>query len=197
MVLAACSDYFYHLFKDLPEKNPVIVFNDASEQILNDLLEFMYRGEVEVNDSNLGDFVKIANTLQIKGLNTGEDNNVKKNMDDTSDTNGGSVSVSSSQSGGSTPRDTPPISVEENVKVGAIPKPVADLNKVYFNNAQAGHQPAAPNFYPGVPSIGVPATDIYTSFPSPNLFHGLKLKYPVPLRQKPVPMLELDSPGLL
>ena len=68
MVLAACSDYFYRLFKDLPEKHPVIVFKDASEQILNDLLEFMYRGEVEVDESNLSDFLKFADTLQVKGL---------------------------------------------------------------------------------------------------------------------------------
>ena len=72
MVLAACSDYFYRLFKDLPEKHPVIVFKDASEQILNDLLEFMYRGEVEVDESNLSDFLKFADTLQVKGLSQGE-----------------------------------------------------------------------------------------------------------------------------
>ena len=46
MVLAACSDYFYHLFRDLPEKHPVIVFKDANEEIVRDLLLFMYKGEV-------------------------------------------------------------------------------------------------------------------------------------------------------
>jgi len=72
MVLAACSDYFYRLFKDLPEKHPVIVFKDASEQILADLLEFMYRGEVEVDEANLSDFLKFADTLQVKGLSQGD-----------------------------------------------------------------------------------------------------------------------------
>lgn len=72
MVLAACSDYFYRLFKDLPERHPVIVFKDASEEILSDLLEFMYRGEVEVDEANLSDFLKFADTLQVKGLSQGE-----------------------------------------------------------------------------------------------------------------------------
>ena len=72
MVLAACSDYFYRLFKDLPERHPVIVFKDASEEILADLLEFMYRGEVEVDEANLSDFLKFADTLQVKGLSQGE-----------------------------------------------------------------------------------------------------------------------------
>ena len=68
MVLAACSDYFYHLFKDLPERHPVIVFKDAGEEIVRDLLLFMYKGEVEVQEVYLNDFLKFADTLQVKGL---------------------------------------------------------------------------------------------------------------------------------
>ena len=68
MVLAACSDYFYHLFKDLPERHPVIVFKDAGEEIVRDLLLFMYKGEVEVQEVFLNDFLKFADTLQVKGL---------------------------------------------------------------------------------------------------------------------------------
>ena len=199
MVLAACSDYFYRLFKDLPEKHPVIVFKDASEQILNDLLEFMYRGEVEVDDSNLSDFLKFADTLQVKGLSQGEGNNAWRSKDDTSEKTGGSVSGGEGQTGSSTPRDTPPISVKDPVKLGALPDSVANLNKAYFSNALAGLQPTAPkfpNFFPGLPSNGDPATDIYTSLTSPNLFNALKRKYPVALGQKPVPGLDLDSPVL-
>ena len=76
MVLAACSDYFYHLFKDLPERHPVIVFKDAGEEIVRDLLLFMYKGEVEVQEVYLNDFLKFADTLQVKGLSQSDrDNN--------------------------------------------------------------------------------------------------------------------------
>ena len=74
IVLAACSDYFYHLFRDLPEKHPVIVFKDAGEEIVRDLLLFMYKGEVEVQESYLNDFLKFADTLQVKGLSQSDKN---------------------------------------------------------------------------------------------------------------------------
>ena len=197
MVLAACSDYFYRLFKDLPEKHPVIVFKDASEQILNDLLEFMYRGEVEVDDSNLSDFLKFADTLQVKGLSQGDGANAWRAKEEASDKTGGSISVGEVQTGNSTPRDTPPISIKDPVKLGAIPDSVANLNKAYhFSSALAGLQPGAkfPGFFPGLPN-GDPTADIYNSLTSPNLFNALKRKYPVALGQKPAG-LDLDSPVL-
>ena len=79
MVLAACSDYFYHLFKDLPERHPVIVFKDAGEEIVRDLLLFMYKGEVEVQEIYLNDFLKFADTLQVKGLSQSDRDNSPPN----------------------------------------------------------------------------------------------------------------------
>ena len=197
MVLAACSDYFYRLFKDLPEKHPVIVFKDASEQILNDLLEFMYRGEVEVDDSNLSDFLKFADTLQVKGLSQGEGAAGALRGGKEQEEKPGSVAGDTSS-----PRDTPPISVKDPAKLGAtsIPDSVANLNKAYhFSNALAGLSPVAgagkfPPFFPALPN-GDPASDIYQSLTSPNLFNALKRKYPVALGQKPAG-LDLDNPVL-
>jgi len=208
MVLAACSDYFYRLFKDLPEKHPVIVFKDASEQILNDLLEFMYRGEVEVDDSNLSDFLKFADTLQVKGLSQSEGVSALKAKEEAKEDK-------DTPTGASTPRDTPPISVKDPSKLGVqLPESMASLNKAYFSSLASGlQQPGAkfPNFFPGLhplpQSNGSPASDvpvvsgltpdIYQSLASPNLFNALKRKYPVALGQKPVPGgLDLDSPVL-
>ena len=202
MVLAACSDYFYRLFKDLPEKHPVIVFKDASEQILNDLLEFMYRGEVEVDDSNLSDFLKFADTLQVKGLSQGEGHSAWKTSKEdgnVSDKTGGSVSggEAGGQTGSSTPRDTPPISVKDPAKLGPIPESVASLNKAYhFTSALAGLPAAAKfsGFFPGLAN-GDPAADLYSHLASPNLFNALKRKYPVALGQKQ-PGFDPDSPVL-
>ena len=202
MVLAACSDYFYRLFKDLPEKHPVIVFKDASEQILNDLLEFMYRGEVEVDDSNLSDFLKFADTLQVKGLSQGEGHSAWKSSKEdgnVSDKTGGSVSggETGGQTGSSTPRDTPPISVKDPAKLGPIPESVASLNKAYhFTSALAGLPAAAkfPGFFPGLAN-GDPTADLYSHLASPNLFNALKRKSPVALGQKQ-PGFDPDSPVL-
>lgn len=138
MVLAACSDYFYRLFKDLPEKHPVIVFKDASEQILNDLLEFMYRGEVEVDEANLSDFLKFADTLQVKGLSQGDGNPAWKGKEEPDVSSSNKVPPFST-SEPNTPRDTPPISIKDPAKLGSLPEPVASMNKAYhFTSALAG-----------------------------------------------------------
>jgi hypothetical protein len=208
MVLAACSDYFYRLFKDLPEKHPVIVFKDASEQILNDLLEFMYRGEVEVDESNLSDFLKFADTLQVKGLSQGEGNPgwkppVSEAPKAASPPSRPPPPYSSSQP--TTPRDTPPISVKDISKLGPLPEPVTSMNmsKAYhFSSALAAGLPAGlpahhkfPGFFPGLP---VPnGTDdpahLYSHLASPNLFNALKRKYPVALDPK-TPGFDPESP---
>ena len=70
---------YFRLFKDLPEKHPVIVFKDAGEEIVRDLLLFMYRGEVEVQEAYLNDFLKFADTLQVKGLSQSDREEQAKN----------------------------------------------------------------------------------------------------------------------
>lgn len=44
---------------------------DASKQTIEDLITFIYCGEVNVEQDNLQDFLKTANALQIKGLLNG------------------------------------------------------------------------------------------------------------------------------
>ena len=206
MVLAACSDYFYRLFKDLPEKHPVIVFKDASEQILNDLLEFMYRGEVEVDESNLSDFLKFADTLQVKGLSQGEGNPGWKPPSSEAGSTPTSTAATTkppppyTSSQPTTPRDTPPISVKDISKLGPLPEPVASMNKAYhFSSALAAGLPPHhkfPNFFPGLPvpnGTGDPA-DIYSHLASPTLFNALKRKYPVALDQKTPAGFDPESP---
>lgn len=200
MVLAACSDYFYRLFKDLPEKHPVIVFKDASEQILADLLEFMYRGEVEVDESNLSDFLKFADTLQVKGLSQGDGLPAWKVRGDEE-----KVAVSSlpaTPNSCTTPRDTPPITVKDASKLTApaapLPEPVSSLNKAssyHFTSAMGlPGQPKFPGFFPGLPGA---EPDLYSHLTSPNLFNALKRKYPVSLGQKQgFPPLDPDNPVL-
>ena len=196
MVLAACSDYFYRLFKDLPEKHPVIVFKDASEQILNDLLEFMYRGEVEVDESNLSDFLKFADTLQVKGLSQGEGTPAWKLREEEGRPTPTSVCTTPNSS---TPRDTPPISLKDTSKLTtSVPESVSNMNKAYhFTSALVAGlpgQPKFPGFFHGLPA-GDPA-DIYSHLTSPNLFNALKRKYPVSLGQKHGFPVDPESPVL-
>lgn len=68
IVLAICSPYFQEMFLENPCKHPIIVLKDVAVNVMQELLQFMYQGEVNVKHSELQSFMKIAETLQIKGL---------------------------------------------------------------------------------------------------------------------------------
>ncbi|CAG9836377.1 unnamed protein product [Diabrotica balteata] len=68
MVLAACSPYFQNLFTDLPCKHPVVVLKDVKHVEIKAILEYMYRGEVNVAQDQLAALLKVAEALKVKGL---------------------------------------------------------------------------------------------------------------------------------
>ncbi|KAK2580912.1 hypothetical protein KPH14_005981 [Odynerus spinipes] len=68
MVLAACSSYFQTLFIDLPCKHPIVVLKDVKYCEIKAILEYMYRGEVNVAQEQLGGLLKVAEVLKVKGL---------------------------------------------------------------------------------------------------------------------------------
>ncbi|KYN04966.1 PREDICTED: broad-complex core protein isoforms 1/2/3/4/5-like [Cyphomyrmex costatus] len=70
IVLAACSTYFQTLFHQLPGYNhhPIIVLKDVGFPEIKAILEYMYRGEVNVAHEQLSDLLKIAQVLKVKGL---------------------------------------------------------------------------------------------------------------------------------
>ncbi|KAB7504652.1 Protein bric-a-brac 1 [Armadillidium nasatum] len=68
LVLAACSPYFHQLFTKLPTQHPLVYLRDVRQAELEALLEFIYRGEVSVANSELTGLIKIAESLRIKGL---------------------------------------------------------------------------------------------------------------------------------
>ncbi|XP_035743366.1 protein tramtrack, beta isoform-like isoform X2 [Vespa mandarinia] len=68
MVLAACSSYFQTLFIDLPCKHPIVVLKDVKYCEIKAILEYMYRGEVNVAQEQLAGLLKVAEVLKVKGL---------------------------------------------------------------------------------------------------------------------------------
>ncbi|XP_021932161.1 modifier of mdg4-like isoform X11 [Zootermopsis nevadensis] len=68
IVLSVCSPYFKDLFKVNPCKHPIVILKDVCHKDLVAILQFMYRGEVNVRQEELGTFIKTAEMLQIKGL---------------------------------------------------------------------------------------------------------------------------------
>ncbi|KAK3857236.1 hypothetical protein Pcinc_036500, partial [Petrolisthes cinctipes] len=68
LVLMACSDYFTEVFEHTTCQKPVIVLKDVRGHELEALLDYMYLGEVDVQQAHLPGLIKAAECLRIKGL---------------------------------------------------------------------------------------------------------------------------------
>ncbi|XP_044737167.1 broad-complex core protein isoforms 1/2/3/4/5 isoform X2 [Chrysoperla carnea] len=68
VILSACSPYFESLLADYYDKHPVFILKDVKFKELEAMMDYMYRGEVNVSQDQLGPLLKAAESLQIKGL---------------------------------------------------------------------------------------------------------------------------------
>lgn len=59
-------------YQENPCQHPVIILKDVKHTEIVTLLKFMYQGEVNVRQDDLPNFLKVAQMLQIKGLEGGE-----------------------------------------------------------------------------------------------------------------------------
>ena len=65
-----CNILFF-LLQTNPCQHPIVILRDITEDDLGCILKFMYHGEVQVAEEHLKDFLKTAETLQVKGLAEG------------------------------------------------------------------------------------------------------------------------------
>lgn len=70
MVLAACSPYFQSLFSSNPCKHPIVILKDVRFLDLKAIIDFMYKGEVNVGQDQLSGLLKTAETLKGKSIIT-------------------------------------------------------------------------------------------------------------------------------
>lgn len=68
MVLSACSPYFQTLFSDNPCKHPIVILKDIGWSELKAVVEFMYKGEINVCQEQIEPLLKVAESLKIRGL---------------------------------------------------------------------------------------------------------------------------------
>ncbi|XP_043244757.1 protein bric-a-brac 1-like isoform X7 [Amphibalanus amphitrite] len=73
MMLSVCSPYFRDLLKNNPCQQMVFFLKDTTAADLNAVIEFIYKGSVNVSQSQLASFIKTAEMLQIRGLSGEED----------------------------------------------------------------------------------------------------------------------------
>ncbi|XP_061395635.1 protein tramtrack, alpha isoform-like [Musca vetustissima] len=69
VVLCACSTFFDTVLTNYAsERDPIIIMKDISFADIKCLIEFMYKGEINVEHANLASLLKTADDLKIKGL---------------------------------------------------------------------------------------------------------------------------------
>ncbi|XP_063915162.1 longitudinals lacking protein, isoforms A/B/D/L isoform X22 [Zophobas morio] len=68
VVLSACSPFFESLLSRHYDKHPILILKDVKFQELKAMMDYMYRGEVNISQDQLGALLKAAESLQIKGL---------------------------------------------------------------------------------------------------------------------------------
>ncbi|XP_071057230.1 uncharacterized protein [Onthophagus taurus] len=86
LILSSCSAYFENMLSDVPPNQHVIIFlNTIPFWLLQILVDFMYTGEVHIDQSKLQELLTVAETLQIKGLagksNKKQSDNVKNKQE--------------------------------------------------------------------------------------------------------------------
>lgn len=161
MVLAACSPYFQNLFTDLPCKHPVVVLKDVKYSEMKAILEYMYRGEVNVAQDQLAALLKIAEALKVKGLV--EENRKPPREEDREPSTEHSPSITTSNS-----------VMQNNVHSSSSSSPPHSTNTLYKNpyNMYNNKPPQEHNSRMNLPMWAVPGLPLPPHNPTvPNTTH--------------------------
>ena len=68
VILAASSPFFKRILKENPHSHPLIYLKGIKSSDVKSVLDFIYLGEVNIEDTNLKTFLEVAEDLEVKGL---------------------------------------------------------------------------------------------------------------------------------
>merc|ERR1712126_797741 len=68
LVLSASSEYFKSIFKNNKASNPFLCLEGVSSADLNDILDYIYNGEIQIYQEHLDRFLTVAQRFKLDGL---------------------------------------------------------------------------------------------------------------------------------
>eukprot|EP00095_Tigriopus_kingsejongensis_P010392 snap_masked-scaffold1615_size33485-processed-gene-0.6 protein:Tk10392 transcript:snap_masked-scaffold1615_size33485-processed-gene-0.6-mRNA-1 annotation:"longitudinals lacking" len=74
IMLCVCSSFFRSILTRRPDKQPIVFLKDIHPKHLEQLLQYMYHGEINVLQEDLAPLVEAARCLQVKGLSDAPSN---------------------------------------------------------------------------------------------------------------------------
>ena len=72
VVLSSCSDYFKNILKSNKHSNPLLCLEGISSSEMNNVLDYIYYGEVNIHQDDVDRFLNIAERLKLEGLISSE-----------------------------------------------------------------------------------------------------------------------------
>ena len=85
MVLSACSEYFKDIFKNNQHSHPLICLDGLSAADIRNIMDYIYNGELQIDQESLDRFLSIAQRLKLGGLI--EDTHNQDELEDTNKKN--------------------------------------------------------------------------------------------------------------
>ena len=77
LVLAACSGYFGSILKTNTHPHPLLCLEGVSSAQLSHILQYIYNGEIMLNQDDVEQFLTIAKRLRLQGLTSDDDQESK------------------------------------------------------------------------------------------------------------------------
>jgi len=73
VILSSCSPFFRNILLRNPHQKPLLYLKDVRHRELELILQFIYKGECQVEQENIEEFLAVGKTLKINGLKDQED----------------------------------------------------------------------------------------------------------------------------
>ena len=86
VVLSACSGYFSEVLSQRSHSHPLLCLEGVNNEDLTNVIDYIYHGEIQIDQENLGRFLKIAQKFKLQGL-LQNDIVVPQEYDDNRETN--------------------------------------------------------------------------------------------------------------